>query len=516
MKLLVLWRASLLAVILCIVFSGLALAADDDSIAVEDAPLSVKKISFNDVRVLPKTQNLTTNTTNESLNISGNISNSTFENSTGNLTNATLNVSLDGTENVTINTTNTSLNISSNDTVNITQNTTNITTNVSANLSLNDAASNGTQNETNVSLARDAEEERPTRTTYVEAGVLLAKIEDQETHYYVTDHLGSVREVRNATLSVQKNDYYAFGENVSVGVEKNAYLFTAQEKEEDLPFYYYKARYYHPETGRFLQPDQVRGTGGSPETLNRYAYVQNNPLKFTDPTGNAGQGSRILFEALPNMPDATFVVQPGPEEREATAAANRNAKYTAAMHDVADDLYGPDLGGKLQEWKVDIGHIENSRTAGFANLKSKTINLDLSVVQAADSGFSVLGHEMEHALSAIAMAEGDTLGVVEGQMDAFDAVDSGKQAGDKVAGIVYGHLIVNPGGWLEHYNIYKIDARARYQLGGETQSVLTERTLKNRDVPPYLQDHSRLADSVKTDAAVVNRIRGRYQGALTD
>jgi RHS repeat-associated protein len=44
--------------------------------------------------------------------------------------------------------------------------------------------------------------------------------------------------------------------------------------------YYYGARYYCPEIGRFIQPDTIL------DGLNRYAYCWNNPMNYTDPTGN--------------------------------------------------------------------------------------------------------------------------------------------------------------------------------------------------------------------------------------
>ena len=47
--------------------------------------------------------------------------------------------------------------------------------------------------------------------------------------------------------------------------------------------YYYGARYYCPEIGRFIQPDTVL------DGLNRYAYCWNNPMNYVDPTGNATQ-----------------------------------------------------------------------------------------------------------------------------------------------------------------------------------------------------------------------------------
>lgn len=45
---------------------------------------------------------------------------------------------------------------------------------------------------------------------------------------------------------------------------------------------YYRARYYDQSNGRFLREDQVGFSAG----VNFYAYVQNNSINFTDPTGN--------------------------------------------------------------------------------------------------------------------------------------------------------------------------------------------------------------------------------------
>ncbi|NMC34043.1 MAG: RHS repeat-associated core domain-containing protein, partial [Veillonellaceae bacterium] len=45
--------------------------------------------------------------------------------------------------------------------------------------------------------------------------------------------------------------------------------------------YYYVSRWYDPVVGRFLQEDAVVPEPGNPQSLNRYAYVLNNPLRYT-------------------------------------------------------------------------------------------------------------------------------------------------------------------------------------------------------------------------------------------
>ncbi len=49
---------------------------------------------------------------------------------------------------------------------------------------------------------------------------------------------------------------------------------------------YYRARHYDPSLGRFVQPDTIVPEPGNPQALNRYSYVLNNPLRYTDPTGH--------------------------------------------------------------------------------------------------------------------------------------------------------------------------------------------------------------------------------------
>ncbi len=63
--------------------------------------------------------------------------------------------------------------------------------------------------------------------------------------------------------------------------------FTGQRWEATLGLYDYRARFYDPALGRFLQPDPIVPEPGNPQALNRYAYVNNNPLRYTDPSGYA-------------------------------------------------------------------------------------------------------------------------------------------------------------------------------------------------------------------------------------
>jgi RHS repeat-associated protein len=61
--------------------------------------------------------------------------------------------------------------------------------------------------------------------------------------------------------------------------------FTGQEEDSETGLYNYGARYYDPAVGRFISADSIVPDYTNPQSLNRYSYVLNNPLNYTDPTG---------------------------------------------------------------------------------------------------------------------------------------------------------------------------------------------------------------------------------------
>ncbi|MBU7044953.1 MAG: RHS repeat-associated core domain-containing protein [Theionarchaea archaeon] len=75
--------------------------------------------------------------------------------------------------------------------------------------------------------------------------------------------------------------YEPFGESTVTGEE--SYLFTGKEMDET-GLYYFNARYYDPDLGRFITRDPLAGEEANPQSLSLYTYCVNNPLKLTDPT----------------------------------------------------------------------------------------------------------------------------------------------------------------------------------------------------------------------------------------
>jgi RHS repeat-associated protein len=65
----------------------------------------------------------------------------------------------------------------------------------------------------------------------------------------------------------------------------NVSRYTGKERDAESGNDYFGARYYASTMGRWMSPDPMGGHLENPQTLNKYAYVTNNPLTLTDPTG---------------------------------------------------------------------------------------------------------------------------------------------------------------------------------------------------------------------------------------
>jgi RHS repeat-associated protein len=137
----------------------------------------------------------------------------------------------------------------------------------------------------------------------------IAKKVSGLTDYYHTDHLGSTRLITDESGNpVTAVNYTPFGESVSHG-EDDTFLFTGKERDSS-GLYYFGSRYYDSETGRFLTRDTKGGTMKTPQTLNKYIYCLNNPLKYIDPTGNNAETPQDavedVFDTLHNIDPETY------------------------------------------------------------------------------------------------------------------------------------------------------------------------------------------------------------------
>lgn len=126
---------------------------------------------------------------------------------------------------------------------------------------------------------------------------ILTMDRNGQTYYYHQNTLWSVAAITDATANVvERVTYDAYGHptikdalgNVltnSWGTAHSAignpWLFTGRQYNEEAGLYYYRARYYDPDKGRFLQRDPL----GYMDGMNMYLFVSSNPISRLDPLG---------------------------------------------------------------------------------------------------------------------------------------------------------------------------------------------------------------------------------------
>ncbi|MDB5972750.1 MAG: repeat-associated core domain protein [Hydrocarboniphaga sp.] len=102
--------------------------------------------------------------------------------------------------------------------------------------------------------------------------------------YLHPDLLGSPRKATNASGATLWQEHYdPYGAKLNGVTDKVGYTGHAFDSESGLT--YAQARFYDPLIGRFLSTDPVYFSDQNPFTFNRYAYANNNPYRYTDPTG---------------------------------------------------------------------------------------------------------------------------------------------------------------------------------------------------------------------------------------
>jgi RHS repeat-associated protein len=140
---------------------------------------------------------------------------------------------------------------------------------------------------------------------YNASGQLAAEYSTQApagsgTSYLTTDHLGSTRIVTDAAGTPKtRHDYVPYGEEIDPQYGGRASIpgytatlldgptqkFTAKERDSESNLDYFGARYFSGAQGRFTSPDLGPLDMLDPQSINRYSYALNNPLRYVDEDG---------------------------------------------------------------------------------------------------------------------------------------------------------------------------------------------------------------------------------------
>jgi RHS repeat-associated protein len=157
---------------------------------------------------------------------------------------------------------------------------------------------------------------------------------DGSALYYSADGIGSLAAASTSAGVVAFTRQYDAWGTLQDGASRDGYAFTGREWDPEISLYYYRARYYEPNIGRFISEDPI-GLRGD---LNLYRYALANPIRFRDPlgldvniclypegahgAGHAGfgvggeSGTEGFYPKWPGMPAAPGIVKPDSEYKQ--------------------------------------------------------------------------------------------------------------------------------------------------------------------------------------------------------
>jgi RHS repeat-associated protein len=180
--------------------------------------------------------------------------------------------------------------------------------------------------------------------------------------FYYYDGLGNVVALANYAGTIyEKYTYDVYGKPTTFNASNvplvtsdvnNRYLFTGREYDPCVGLYYYRARYYNPAIGRFMQSDPV----GYEVGMNLYAYVLNDPINWIDPFGlwsqeahrSLGRCGRSLFDYA--RLDINFP---------ATQSYGNRRRHFMQLNDAITEVWDAVLQGDRQAFEFSMHEVQD-------------------------------------------------------------------------------------------------------------------------------------------------------------
>jgi RHS repeat-associated protein len=143
-------------------------------------------------------------------------------------------------------------------------------------------------------------------------------------NWYLTDNVGTVGYMTDSLgVSIRDIRYDSFGRVLGQSEPGfvDRFLFTGREFDHQTGLYFYRARYYNPDLGRFLSTDPI---GFSALDFNLYRYGRNQPGSLTDPSGQISILSYVVsFTAGLTLASTVVLTALEPKLRELHSRRNR-------------------------------------------------------------------------------------------------------------------------------------------------------------------------------------------------
>ncbi|WP_159888711.1 RHS repeat-associated core domain-containing protein [Paenibacillus puerhi] len=149
------------------------------------------------------------------------------------------------------------------------------------------------------------------KASYIRGNQLVARVDATGTKsYYMHNGHGDVVGLVNAAGQVLNTYSYDIWGNPVTTQEQvpQPFRYSGEYWDSSTGLQYLRARWYDPGIGRFINEDTYEGELTNPLSLNLYTYVHNNPLRYTDPSGNRPQyykvGDMFRFAASSRFQDS--------------------------------------------------------------------------------------------------------------------------------------------------------------------------------------------------------------------
>ncbi|MCK4660605.1 MAG: RHS repeat protein [Phycisphaerae bacterium] len=215
---------------------------------------------------------------------------------------------------------------------------------------------------------------------YIQGPQLVARIgADGTQRYYHTNDIGSVVGLTDQNGQItDRYGYTPFGVLVArEGATPNPFTYVGGlgVMADADGLYFMRARFYDPNTGRFLGKDPLQGTPADPRSLHRYVYGFNRPVLLVDPTG--------LFPDVDLSELLEFIKDQAAELARDLGLLWAQVKLIAAGHPVSGAAAGA-LRGILSELSAAL-HVWEIAERGISVL-DRLENLDMS--EAAKKGYT--------------------------------------------------------------------------------------------------------------------------------
>ncbi|HEM5005044.1 TPA: hypothetical protein U1181_000421 [Streptococcus suis] len=138
-----------------------------------------------------------------------------------------------------------------------------------------------------------------------------------DSYHYLTSQSGSVTGLTQNGQAVASSSYALYGATKqTTDATGNPFAYNGEARDVT-GLDYIRARYYDNQAGTFLTADSYSGSQTDPLSQNIYAYVQNNPANYTDPSGHIGRPNI-------NLPDSRGSRKP---KRSSQSKSNQSKVY---------------------------------------------------------------------------------------------------------------------------------------------------------------------------------------------